>query len=86
MKVQLNDIRHPDTHGGMEPVNHSPALDYCRKLISEGVDGNQPLKVYRGDALAYTVSSIKWGATKKIREDKYRGPEVVKYKPFVSFK
>jgi hypothetical protein len=86
MKVQLNDIRAPETWGGKEPINHSPAFDYCRKLLKEGANPDEPLEVYRGEKLAYTVTTIELGATKKIREDKYRGPEEVKYKPFIPFK
>ena len=81
MKVQLNGIRHPDTWGGKEPINHSPSFDYCRKLIAEGADPEEPLEVYRGEKLAYTVKSIGLGATKKIREDKYKGPVEVLYIP-----
>jgi hypothetical protein len=80
MKVQLNDIRHPKTWGGKEPKNHSPSFDYCRKLIAQGVDPAEPLEVYRGDMLAYTVSSIGWGATKRIREDEKITARVEDYK------
>lgn len=82
MKVQLNDIRHPDTWGGMEPVNHSPGFDYCRKLIKDGVDPNERLDIYRGDALAYTITSIGWGATMKVLENEKRGPAFKKYESF----
>lgn len=81
MKVQLNDIRHPDTWGGKEPINHSPSFDCCRKLIAEGVDPNEPLEVYRGEKLAYTVKTIGLGATKKILEDNHNSPHEVAYKP-----
>lgn len=80
MKVQLNDIRHPDTYEGKEPKHHSPALDYCRKLLKEGIDPKEPLEVYRGEMLAYTISSISWGATKKIHENDREGPFIRKYK------
>lgn len=86
VKVQLNAIRKPETWSGVEPKNHSPAFDYCRKLLKEGVNPDEPLEVYRGEKLAYIVTTIGLGATKKIREDKYRGPEEVKYKPFIPFK
>lgn len=81
MKVQLNNIRHPRTWNGKEPKNHSPSFDYCRKLINEGINPEEPLEVYRGDVLAYTVSSIGIGATKKIREDKVHSPHEVPYTP-----
>lgn len=80
MKVQLNDIRHPKTWGGKEPKNHSPSFDYCRKVLAEGADPNEPLEVYRGEMLAYTVSSIGWGATKIILENDKKGPTVVNYR------
>lgn len=79
MKVQLNDIRDLKTYGGKEPKNHSPSFDYCRKLIAEGVDPSECLEVYREDKLAYTVSSIGWGATKKIRENETESPHIVDY-------
>lgn len=79
MKVQLNDIRDPKTYGGKEPKNHSPSFDYCRKLIEEGIDPSECLEVYRGEKLAYTVSSIGLGATLKIREDATVGPTIVAY-------
>lgn len=81
MKVQLNDIRDPKTYGGKEPKNHSPSFDYCRKLLAEGVDPTECLEVYREEKLAYTVSSIGWGATKKIREDEVHSPHIVPYVP-----
>lgn len=80
MKVQLNCIRHPKTWGGKEPKNHSPAFDYCRKLLADGVDPSECLEVYRGEQLAYTVSSIGWGATKRIQENDKITARVVEYK------
>jgi len=79
MKVQLNDIRAKSTWGGKEPMNHSPSFDYCRKVLAEGANPDESLEVYRGEQLAYTVSSIGWGATKSIKEDKYHSPHIVKY-------
>jgi hypothetical protein len=81
MKVQLNDIRDEKTWGGKEPKNHSPSFDYCRKLLADGADPKDCLEVYRGEKLAYTVSSIGWGAKKKIREDSFYSPQIVDYKP-----
>lgn len=80
MKVQLNDIRDSKTYGGKEPNNHSPSFDYCRRLIAQGVDPAEPLEVYRGETLAYTVSSIGWGAKKKILENDKVGPVIIDYK------
>jgi len=82
MEVQLNDIRSPNTWGGKEPINHSPALDYCRKLIKDGVDPKERLDVYRGEQLAYSVTNIGWGATMKVLENEKRGPMFNKYESF----
>lgn len=81
MKVQLNDIRAESTWEGKEPENHSPSFDYCRKVLKEGADPKEPLEVYRGEQLAYTVKSIGLGATLKIRENDKEGPKIVKYQP-----
>lgn len=81
MKVQLNDIRAKNTWNGKEPKNHPPGFDYCRKMLDGGVDPTEPLEVYRGEMLAYTISSIGWGATKKIREDETNSSRVVPYVP-----
>jgi hypothetical protein len=80
MKVQLNDIRHPDTCGGKEPKHHSPAFNYCRKLLKDDVNSEESLEVYRGDTLAYTISPIRWGAQKIIYENEKTGPTIRKYK------
>lgn len=81
MKVQLNDIRARSTWEGKEPRHHSPALDYCRKLIKEGVDPKEKLEVYRGEMLAYSMV-IEEGAKWKILEDEERGPTFKRYRPF----
>lgn len=79
MKVQLNDIRKKSTWEGKEPENHSPALDYCRKLLKQGVSPEEKLEVYRGDMLSYSIV-IGEGAKWKIRENSNEGPRFVKYK------
>lgn len=80
MKVQLNDIRDRKTWGGKEPKNHSPSFDYCRRLVAQGVDPTESLEVYRGETLAYTVSSIGWGAKKKIIENEHHSATIINYK------
>lgn len=80
MKVQLNDIRDEKTWGGKEPKNHSPAFDYCRGLLADGVAPEECLEVYRGETLAYAIPNIGLGATKKIREDEVYSPNIVAYK------
>jgi Fe2+ transport system protein FeoA len=86
MKIQLDDIRAETTWTGKEPQNHSPRLDYCRKLIAQGVDPNEPLEVYRDDVLSMTISSIGTGAKLAIRENETRGPVIKRYEPFVPFR
>lgn len=81
MKVQLNDIRTKRTWKGKEPINHSPALNYCRKLLKQGIDPEERLDVYRGEMLAYSVTSIGEGAKWKVREDKWIGPIFQPYEP-----
>jgi Fe2+ transport system protein FeoA len=83
MKVQLNDIRAITT--GKEPKNHSPRFDYCRKLLQQGVDPNEPLEVYRGDTLSMTIRSIGEGAKLAIRENEKTGPRFIKYQPFTTW-
>lgn len=79
MKVQLNDIRKKSTWEGKEPRNHSPALDYCRKLLKQGVPPEEKLEVYRGEMLAYSMV-IGEGAKWKVLENEKEGPRFVKYK------
>lgn len=79
MKVQLNDIRRKSTWEGKEPENHSPALDYCRKLLKEGISSEEILEVYRGEQLAYSMV-IGEGAKWKVRENEEVGPKFVKYR------
>lgn len=88
MKVQLNDIRKEKTYTGKEPKNHNPGFNHCRKLLEEGHDPKEKLEIYRGDNLAYTISSISWGATKTVRENEKRGPTMVNYRelPSIAFK
>lgn len=81
MKVQLDDIRHPDTWTGKEPINHSPGFDYCRKLIADGVDPDETLEVYRGETLSRTYSNIGEAAQFRIREDSDVGPRIEKFIP-----
>lgn len=80
MKVQLNDIRRKSTWGGKEPEHHSPALNHCRKLLKQGVDPSERLDVYRGEELAYSVTSIGEGAKWRVHENKNSGPFFVKWK------
>jgi Fe2+ transport system protein FeoA len=80
MKVQLNDIRKKSTWEGKEPEHHSPALNYCRKLLKEGINPSERLDVYRGEQLAYSVTSIGEGAKWKVHEDEKSGPHFKKYK------
>lgn len=81
IKVQLQDIikYRPWKDNHKEPENHSPALDYCRKLLSEGKPYGTRLEVYRGEELAYFCSKIGKSSKWTIRENKKHGPEFKKY-------
>jgi len=81
MKVQLNDIRAECNWEGKEPENHSPGFDYCRKLIKDGFDPEERLDIYRGENLAYSITSLKEGIKWKIRENSKVGPKFIKYVP-----
>lgn len=73
MKVQLDDIpKNTDT----------PILTYCRHLMNKGFDPSTKLEVYRGDILAITVSSIKFGSNITVKENKDVGPHFIPYSPF----
>ena len=80
IKVQLNDIKVESTFEGKEPKHHSPGFDYCRKLLRKGSDPKERLEIYRGDILAYSITSLGEGAKWAIREDEERGPEFKRYK------
>lgn len=88
IKVQMKDIvKHIGwSIDGREPVNHSPAFDYCRKLLKKGYPDDTRLEVYREDVLCLICPSIKEGAKWKILENKDHGPKIKRYQPFVSFK
>jgi hypothetical protein len=61
----------------------SPILNYCRKLLREGVHPRTTLKVYRGKVLAMHIKTIRLGAKWTVREDDNRGPCFIKYRPFL---
>lgn len=60
----------------MEDLPNESALDYCRKLITEGTRGNTILEVYRGPMLCLTINPISEGA--KLTAD---GKIFRKYRP-----
>lgn len=68
--------------GRIEPVNNSPVLDYCRKLIKERTDPSTSLEVYRGDLLSFVIPNIGVGAAWKVEESIKKGPRLKKYVPF----
>lgn len=84
IKIQFNELWNKRT----EPKNHSPVLDYCRKLVKEGNVQRTKLEVYRGDVLCLTVKSIIKGAKLDIIENEKKGPILVKHKtkPSIMFK
>lgn len=56
MKIQHSEL---NGRGGMA---------YCASVWVPGGNDNEILEVYRGDTLAYTISSIKWGAGYRLKE------------------
>lgn len=86
VKVQIETMNARSAKDGKEPKNHSPAFDYCRKLIAEGIDPKEKLEVYRGEMLSFTIASLEEGAKWKIRENETEGSKVVKYIPDNRFK
>jgi hypothetical protein len=81
LKVNMKDIWISDN--GKEPKNHSPILDYCRKLIKEGVKEDTRLEVYRErDTPDVIVKSIGEGAKWAVLENEREGPKFVKYREF----
>lgn len=88
VQVQLDDIIVSKIwkDNNKEPRNHSPVLDYCRKLIKEGEKYGTCLEVYRNDLLLLKVPRIGKGAKLTIREDDKRGPEFVEYRSLPQFK
>ena len=56
---------------GISVRSAAPILDMCRRLLSSGCDPASSLRVYQGNTLACTVSSIDWGAKHAV-VDKWR--------------
>lgn len=83
IKVQLNDIRPKSQWEGKEPVNNSPILDWCRKLIKDGEDPETKLEVYREGKTEpdFIVKNIGEGAKFAVRENNEKGPHFIKYVP-----
>ena len=78
MKIQLE---------ALEKAGYTSATDYCRFLMDEynyggGVDYDprESLEVYRGAVLAYTVSSIEYGATIEPGERGFRKAREIRFK------
>ncbi len=70
IKVNRKDIQN----------SHTPILDYCRKLIAEGLEPSSKLEVYRNNEIPdITVNSINEGAKLAVSEDPT--PRFVKYRP-----
>lgn len=71
---------------GKEPKNHSPVLDYCRKLIKDKVPFNTSLEVFRHGELSMLVKNIGKAAKQAIKENEDLGPIFVKYQEIPSEK
>jgi hypothetical protein len=66
---------------GITRRGSAPVLALCRALIAAGHDARRPLRAYRGDVLALSISSIGEGAQLTVREDRC-GPRFVRWEPF----
>lgn len=64
IKIQMEDI-----DNGKSDI---PVLNYCRKLVKQGMDTNEILEVYREEVLAIRVSGIGKGANLAIDQDRIR--------------
>lgn len=67
-------IQHEDLEG-------KSAFHFCRRLLHTLTSVEEELQVYRGDTLAYTVTSIKWGSTHVLTERSKGGFRIEKYRP-----
>jgi hypothetical protein len=56
---------------GITVRSATPIMAMCRRLLSVGHDPASSLRVYHGNTLALTVSSIDWGAKHTV-VDKWR--------------
>lgn len=83
LKVHYEDLW-TDT-SGKEPKNHSPVLDYCRKLIEDLVPSNTSLEIYRHGELSMLVKNIGKAAKETIRENEEKGPMFTKHRPKPKF-
>jgi len=72
MNIQLSKI---------PTKTYSPVLSFCRQLISDGLDPDTRLDVYRGDQLALTVRSIGEGAKLTVQDNRYGTPIFRTYTP-----
>ena len=78
MKIDMKDI--PETKRG------DPILNYCRKLIKDGVDPQTKLEVYRGEQLDVTIRTVEAGSKLTVTEDTDGKPRFAKYKAGESIK
>lgn len=62
------------TAAGITVSGSAPALDLCRALVRAGHDPEQPLHVFRGERLAFTIRSIRRGALLTVDEDEQGTP------------
>ncbi len=69
MKIQREDLK------------GRSAFAYCRRAMVLGHPADALLEVYRGDTVAYTVSSLKWGSEHVLSETSKYGFRIKKYKP-----
>lgn len=92
IQIQYEDIW--SSIDGKEPMNNSPVLDYCRKLIEDGEDPETKLEVYRTviedgqqvEMLCLIIKEIGKGAEVAVLENNKKrnaGPKFIKYRPLL---
>lgn len=67
VKVYLVGMREAEADGFCAS-GETPILNLCRQLIEAGYDADRAVYVYRGDALAMTISSLGYGARLRVKE------------------
>jgi hypothetical protein len=77
IKVEMDDCRR-----ATRPQSDTPVFDYCRKLVSDGVDSSTKLEVYRGTVLALTIRTIGEGAKLTVKENGCGTSVFAEYRPF----
>lgn len=54
---------------------NSPAFSLCRALIRHGFDEDRPLHLYRDGVLALKITTLRWGADRRITYTRHGRPK-----------